>query len=260
MPKRKPAMPAVQRERARAAKAKMRDAWTAPGFAFGGVPGEFSFQCPFRDQDKEHWWWLVAEALGSRNQSVILYSLDQLTALCSQRWSDQGWEPEPRELNTALAICATGQPENEMQAALVMQMVALHFSAMKLGGNIGRCNGVDERTAATLARVTKAYASLARSLLELQGRTHARTHRQLIEVCYVDARTQTVVMGEGGDFGGQVHGANNANGGAAIIEGRPALPCPQSGGAPVWLSGGEGKEGVPLTWWWQRLRRAIRRS
>lgn len=261
-------MPDLHKQRAKAARAKMKETWVVPGYVCVGGPHDYTFDCPFREQDREDWFWLIAEALGTRNRSVIKYSLDALSALCANRWNgpEEAWEVVPHELNTALAIMAACEVENEAQAAIAMQMVGLHFSGMKMAAQSGRYSWrADERSAATQARIARTMASLQETLARLQGRLKPRAVNQTIQVIYLDQRQQTAVVGGEGISGGQGQTAKVNNGysidGAAIPSGCAALPspCPDNG-ATVPLPRRERQASVPDAWWWQRLWSAVRRT
>lgn len=266
--KREP-MPPELRALAEAAMEKHRRRFAPPALEIGGGWDRWFFDCPYRKEDSNLWQALLFEAFGTRSTSVATTFLRQLSGLIGSDWDAdaQDWMPKLPELNTAIAIVASLKPENEAQACLAAQTVACHIAAMKLGDNIGRMSLPDERTVATMARAAKVSAGLQRTLAQLQGKLQPRQINQTIQVVYVDQRDQrqqTAVVGGEGISGGQGHEAKGNNGysidGTAVATGRPALPCPQSGGTALPFPSGEGQKGVPNAWWWQRLWRSVRRA
>ena len=236
----KPAMPAALREIAARAKERHRERWAPPRIAVEGIDWDsWAYQCPYREEDRDDWEAVLFEAFGTRSASVVRVFLAQLGKLCGKSWDDamQEWRPSLDEFNAMLAIIASTEPANESQAAIAAQMVQLHFRAMQLS------EYPDERSAATVARLLKTYASHARTLQQLQGRSATRhdTH-----VYYYDQRQQALVM-QGSDHGTDVTGT-----GAPMLREveavRPALPSASSAR----------QTRVPHSWWGARIWSALR--
>lgn len=247
----KPAMPPGLVELALGAKAKHGERFAPPQLAVTAVGGSWLFACPYRDEDRDHWDALLFHAFGTRSEGVVRVFLSQLSKLCGQEFEpgQSEWHPNLDELNAALAIIASTEPENEGQAALAAQMVALHLTSMKLGGIMGAMVAPDERTAATLVRTAKAYANLARTLAQLQGKVRGSRHD--INVTYYDQRQQAVVVERGQDFGGQPCGTEQ-------LTQCPSLPSPQpTQRGTVWVASGKGQERVQTPRWGERIRSAL---
>lgn len=258
----KPAMPQALRSIAGQAKERHRERFAPPRLAITGCSADsWLFDCPYRDEDRGEWDALLFQVFGTRSEGVVRVFLSQLSKLCGQQYdcSDQEWRPEPDELNTALAVVASVGPDNEAQACIAMQMVGLHFTSMKLGGVMGGMTFPDERTAATMARVAKAYGELALTLAKLQGKQSTRHDTHVYYYDQRDQRQQTIAGGA--PFGGRPH---NLSGemidggelrGAAI---RGALPSQgQALGATVPVPSGAGQACVLPSRWSQRVWRAI---
>jgi len=221
-------------------------------------------ESPFAKEDNDRWAVLLYDAFGTRSQGACSTFIRQLSDLCFSRWSatEREWKLSEAELIAAIQIVRSTQPENEAQACIAAQMVALHFTAMKLGGiTTANLSTQDERTAATLARVAKAYASLARTLAQLQGKLQARTINQTYEI-----HKHEHVHFEGGvsDFGGQGQAAATEGYltyAAGISQGRPALPSARpNNGATMPLPSSQGQASLQNAWWGQRLWRAFRQT
>lgn len=253
----KPAMPEGTRQRALAAIATHRERFAPPSFDLRGEPDKWTFDCPFQETDRDHWQALIYEALGTRSMSVGHTFLNQLSAMCGRLHDGEHWKPDVDELNTAVAICAGAAPENEAQACLAVQMVALHFTGMKLAELCGRSCYPDERTVATLARVAKTYANLARTLAQLQGKGSA--NRQDIHVHYHKHDEQHVHLGGAGEIGAQPHAVREIVGEYSKHAGRTALrsPCPHNG-EPVSIASSQRQAGVQDAWWGKRVWSALR--
>jgi hypothetical protein len=221
---------------------------------------------PFAKEDENLWSALLHDAFGTRSNAACNTFIHQLSNLCAQRRVQKGeawaWTPNEAELIAAIQIVRSTKPENEAQACIAAQMVALHFTAMKLGAiTADGLSTQDERTAATLARVAKSYASLARTMAQLQGKLQARTINQTYEI-----HKHEHVHFEGGvsDFGGQGQAATtegNITYATGISQGRPALPSARpNNGATMSLPSSQGQASLQNAWWGQRLWRAFRQT
>lgn len=254
MPGDKPAMPVGLQELAVEAQHRHGERFAPPALAVASAGDGWLFACPYRDEDRGLWEALLFRCFGTRSAGVVRVFLSQLSKLTGQEWNpEQGeWRPDLDELNAALAIIASTEPENESQAALAAQMVACHLTSMKLGGLMGSMTAPDERTAATLARVSKTYAQLARTLAELQGKVRGSRHD--INVTYYDQRQQAVVMGGEQDIGGQPHGTGSTAypGASASVPGHG-----QRHGEPLRIASREGQARVPGPRWGSRIWSAL---
>lgn len=271
-------MTVANRKRADAAIEKHRGRFATPELSISGDMDDWQFGCPYREEDRDRWLALLFEAFGTRSISTATVFLGQLARIVGKGWNpdDKEWRPKIEELNAAIGLVASVAPENEAEAALAAQMVALHLTAMGLARNCANMAYPDERTAATLARVTKAYASLYRSLAQLQGKLQPRQVNQTIQVVYLDQRDQrrqTAVMGGGANFGGQAHASpccdrtpthnegNEYDAGSSTDARRAALPSPcANNGATVPLGCGGGEAGLPDARRFAWLRRTFGRA
>lgn len=260
----KPSMPSHTRQKAEAAIERHKQRQATPGVEVAGGWRDWSYGNPYRESDADRWAALVFDAFGTASQSAARVFLDQLANLVANDY-DKGatdWRPNLDELNAAIAIVASAKPENELQAAIAAQMVALHFTSMGLARRLSDQAAPDERTAATLARVAKAYADLATRLAKLQGKLAPQTFNQNVNVFYYDNRQQ-LSMGGLGDFGGRAQAARenpiDQLSGCGRDERRAALPSTlQVNGCGMPSASGEGQAGLPRAWWGARVWRAIR--
>ena len=243
------AMPPATSERAKAAINRHLQRFATPALEVSGNWNDWTFGNPYREEDLDNWHALIFEAFGTRSYNSAKVFIRQLARLVGNRFDQAAdeWRPKLQELNAAINIVGSVQPANEQQAALAVQLVALHLSAMGLASRCAAsCS--DERTAATLARVAKACASLAATIAALQG---ARTTRHEAHVHYHKHGEQHVHMGEGQDFGGQPHAHKEIG-----VDGEPqgssrvsALPSPcQDNRKPMPLAGRQREAGLPNAW------------
>jgi len=95
--------------------------------------------------DQEHWTaqhndprihdLQLAEAFGTRSYAVMWAFMEQLQALCPDKWWDEDarqWRMNEVTFNAVLAMVNSVKPRNEMEAALAAQMTAVHLLTMKV--------------------------------------------------------------------------------------------------------------------------------
>jgi hypothetical protein len=229
--------------------------------------GRWNFANPYSEEHGERWLAMLAGAFGTRSGGVINHFLDTLTKLVAPgAWDEkrQVWFPCEDDYQAALNIISSLRPENEAQAAYGAQLVALHLSAMKLGGQMAK-SWADPRTAALLAKTSRAYGEGMERLARLQGKLQPKQVNQTIQVVYVDNRDQRSVQFTGGcgSNGGQPQASPSPlqYGDPSIRDARATLPSPcQNDGESMSVTGREGQASVPHAWWGSRLWRSIRRT
>ena len=196
-------------------------------------------QAPHADSDL--WELQLADAFGTRSQSVMRAFINDLRGLCSLAWDEPNgaWKPNEQELNAILAMVASAQPKTTAEAALVAQSVAVHLLTMRLAAQaLNRGGMVMDREAALVGKLARTYAMQMDQLQAMRGKR--RTSRQSIKVSkelhqhvhYHDARGC-------GETGSQAHGTPTS-----LPARCAALPSPKSGGEVVRLPSGKGKAGL----------------
>lgn len=182
--------------------------------------------------DEEHWtaphnddglWMLqLAEAFGTRSMSVMFVFLEQLQNLCGKNiWDEKvnQWRLNEHEFSAAIALVNGLRPRNEIEAAHVAQMVAVHWMTMKASARAIRYD-YDLATASTAAKLARTF-TLQREAFE-KLRKPNRTAKQSIKVSRETHHHQHIHVHRGAnDTDGQPHGR-----GAAVIDQRAALPGP----------------------------------
>ncbi len=215
------------------------------------------FASPYRDEDADAWEALLFQSFGTRHGAVMNHFLDRLSKLLPENvWDEKrnAWFPNEEAFNAMVAMVHSMQPENEAQAAYAAQLVALHFSAMKVGEQCSH-SYADDRSRAILAKTVRAYGDGLERMARLQGKIQPKQVNQTIQVVYVDQRDQrqqTLITGGQGPIGGQAHGTD----GGALTP-RPSLPGPDAGGDALPIARREESASVSLAWLRQRLRRAF---
>lgn len=91
-------------------------------------------------------------------------------------------ETERRHLNAALAILHASRPQNEIDAMLAANAVALHWMHMRAASYALKMNGnfIDGRTAAASAKLARAFVSTVEAMDRRKRRK--RASRQIITV------------------------------------------------------------------------------
>jgi hypothetical protein len=190
--------------------------------------------------DRDLWTLQLADAFGTRSRAVISTFMRQLEALCRpNHWDDDAkqWRLDEHEYSAVLGIVASAKPRNELEAAQVAQMVAIHLLTMKVAARAIRFE-YDTRTAAVSAKLARTFTLQMEALQT--GRRRKPAARQTITV-----RKET-----------HQHVHYHDNRGAAGNERQPqgrtisaadkcaALPSPDEGGNVLPLSSRKGQAKV----------------
>jgi len=198
-----------------------QEAWTAP------------------HNDESLWTLQLADAFGTRSQSVMATFLRQLEALCGDSfWDDEAkqWRLDEQEFNAALAIVNSVKPKNEMEAAFAAQMVAVHLMTMKVSARALKYD-CDTRTAATAAKLAKTFTGQLEALQSMRGEK-PETHQTITVKKELHQHVHYHRGEEKSD--GQPHERT-----ATVVDQRPALPGSQSSGQAVPLSSRKGQDKMP---------------
>jgi hypothetical protein len=174
--------------------------------------------------DGHGWKAQLAAAFGTRSGAVLHAFVDQLVGIVKD-------DPGAVKLNAALAMISSMKPRTEMEAALLAQMVAIHWLFMDAAASThkGNCKGI-----AALTKLARTFSMQMDTWSRLRG----RTGRQNIKVKYERHNHQHVHMHGGVDEnGGQAHVPTDRPGIDFIppgqLAGRPALPRQDQGGNVV---------------------------
>lgn len=147
---------------------------------------------PAEIEGREHWtsphddpglWTLqLAEALGTRSQAVLSTFVAHLEELVGATMWDA--ETERRRVNESefsamLSIINSQKPNDEMQAMLCAQMVAVHWLQMKVSARAIRYP-YETKTVAAAGKLARTFVMQMDALQQAKGKR--RTSRQTIKV------------------------------------------------------------------------------
>jgi hypothetical protein len=212
---------------------------------------EATFRLVSPHENDEAWENMMADAFGTRSWSVIKTFLDQLRELAPGSFdhTNQVWKPSERSLNAGLAIIHASRPENELDAMLCAQAVAVHWMQMRASASVlsSHSSYVNDRTAATCSRLSRAFCEiveainrrkrkpkLVRQEITVRRDTHYHTHKHVH------------VVEEGAvQIGDQPHATTTKIIGAPVSEECSALPSPEPLRPNLRFASGEGQGRLP---------------
>lgn len=122
--------------------------------------------------DLDLWYLQLADAFGTRSQSVIGQFIEDLRSLVPEAWDEgsQKWKPDETALNAALAMVADIRPANSMEAAHAAQMVAVHRMQMQLTKSAMNGGGAPmEKEMAIAARLARTFSKQWETLAKMRG-------------------------------------------------------------------------------------------
>lgn len=195
--RRKPALPELLRPFIQEARERHKSRPASPGVVVTPTKESYRLEAPHRDL--EAWEVQIADAFGTRSYSTICVFLDQLSELCPTTFdggSTRG--PDALQLNAVLNIVNGVRPRNEMEAALALQMCAIHLMTMKMAAQ-GLAHGyVNPSDAALTGKLARTFAQQMDTLNRVRG----KVGKQSIKVRYERHEHRHVHVGEGGSENG----------------------------------------------------------
>jgi hypothetical protein len=134
-----------------------------------------TFQAYPPDGEKQLWWDRLSGALGTASSDFVnaaMFQLQQASQLHCGGISDVA-------VNAALAMIEAAAPQNEVEAALAIQMACTHTAAMSVLARFGSGGGSERRVAPlanAAARLLKAYSIQVETFRRLRhgGDQHVR--------------------------------------------------------------------------------------
>lgn len=190
--------------------------------------------------DTELWTLQLADAFGTRSRAVIATFMRQLEALCRpDHWDDEAkqWRLDEHEYSAMLGIIASTKPRNELEAAQVAQIVAIHLLTMKVAARAIKYE-YDTRTAAVAAKLARTFTLQVETFRS--GRRRKPAARQTITV-----RKETHQHVHYHDNRGAIENERQPYGRAiAAADKRAALPSPDESGNVLPLSSRKGQAKV----------------
>lgn len=168
-PEAKPPMPEMMAPHVASARQRHEARPASPGVVFEErKAGRWRIGSPHAD--REAWEVMICDAFGTRSHSTMWTFLDQLRELMGEYHDGERWVPDEFAVNAALNIINAAQPENEIQAALAAQMVAVHFLTMRAAQRHGASVMVNDRDVAMVSKLARTFAMQAETLGRLQGK------------------------------------------------------------------------------------------
>lgn len=246
--RKKPDPPRINKEAEPETLAFVESLPIAPGLITEERNGQWQVQAPHNDENL--WQLQLAQAFGTRSNSLMRVFVDQLSKLCPQVWDAdrQDWKESETTWNALIALVADWKPENSAQAALAAQMAATHLMMMKVSSQaLNRGHTVLSHDAALSAKLALSYAAQCTAMQALKGQT--RTARQSIHVTkethqhvhYHDERG-------GAKNENQSHERNVRDATAAGTDDAcEALRCKKPGGQSLPCASGKGQRALPLS-------------
>lgn len=167
-------------------------------------------------------------AFGSMSQPFIDTMMGELLTI----WDGTGGISE-KSYNAALAVIEGAQPQNELEAMLVVQMIAANEAALRATSMLGKCDWFPQSMGfGNLAnKFMRTFTGQIEALAKLR-----RGDEQVVKYVHVHEGGQAVVAGtinqtrgcENNESDEQPYGASTAAPGAALPS-----PDPASNGVPV---------------------------
>lgn len=186
------------------------------------------------------------DALGSRSDAFISTQLGVLEHACRPRETERSIEGGAKHLNAALAIVDAVRPENELEAALAVQMAQSHALSTEIMGLARHTDSISHMQTYVLlaAKLQRGFAAQIDTLARMRGKGQQTVR---VEHVTVEQGAQAII--------GDVHHHPRGPGMQTKIEGQShahtadnataALPGPNPLGAPVPATGREKQEAVP---------------
>lgn len=186
--------------------------------------------------DDSGWTMRLGDAFGTRSPEFMSEALTALNAAARSRGTA---EATSQQLNTSLALVSAIAPENELEAALAVQMAASHALATDV---LGRAAGTDKLEYIQLygnlaVKLQRTFTAQIEALARMRGKGQQTVR---VEHVTVQAGAQAIVgdvhhhsPGRGG-----VQSKNEAQPhGTSEFQERAALPCPDTEGNGVPIAG-----------------------
>jgi hypothetical protein len=196
--------------------------------------------------DQQGWLARLENAFGTRGEDFALSQMNLLVSVCQKA----DGMLDGAALNAMVAMIEAAKPEDELQAALAVQMAMTHTLttvAIKRASYVDQIPQFD--SAGNMAvKLARTFAIQTEALAKLQ-----RRGEQVVKVVHVHQGGQAIVGDVHATRGGPVSGASGDQGGGAggKTDDRPhakaELPTPCAKPMPQMWSQDPEREPVPLT-------------
>jgi hypothetical protein len=178
----------------------------------------------------------LAGAFGTTSTAFITTQLGALEWATRGRGDKQG--ATASEVNSGLAIVQAIGPENELEAALAVQMASCHALSTEMLGRARQADSIDhtERFGNLAVKLQRTFTAQLEALARLRGKGQQTVR---VEHVTVEAGAQAIIGDVHHQAGGRGRRKKKAHQphGTRQSEARPALPGANPLGATVPLSG-----------------------
>ena len=194
----------------------------------------------------DHAGWLarLENAFGTNGRAFALSALNQLMGAAR----DNGGKIDGTRVNSMLAIIEGAAPENEVQAALAIQMAITHFATATLLARAMRVDQIPQFDSAgnMMVKLARTFALQAETLAKLQ-----RRGEQIVKVVHVHPGAQAIVGNVTNTASGAIGAASPGGGGNDENGNQPHAKAIAAAAAPpivpaVWSEDAM-REAVPVT-------------
>jgi hypothetical protein len=134
----------------------------------------------------------MAVALGSTSPA---FQRTELKRLAACRLS-QHRAPDEDDINTALAVVAAAEPQNEMEAALAVQMAAVHQVGMAAIARAAKTEFDPEQSGAHMRTATRAMRMYSEMLLALHKLRKKGDQHIRVEHLHLESGAQAIIAND----------------------------------------------------------------
>ena len=193
------------------------------------------------------------QTFGTGSHDFMSRGIGALRYTGMDRGTQNGAEGAEASINAGLAIMAAVAPENEMEAALGLQMAGCHTLAIEMLGRARHTDRTDhiQLYGAMAVKLQRTFAAQLETLAKIRTKG-----KQVVEVIHIHkhihaAPGSQVVVGdihhEGGGGGADDGNSNQSHAQPLTLAYAPGVPMRRahSKGDPVPVSGGGGEASVP---------------
>lgn len=189
--------------------------------------------------DHQGWLARLQDAFGTRGTDFAISQLNRLMLACKEA----DGQIDGTKLNGLLAMIEGAQPQNEIQAALAVQMAMTHISVQTILQRAMRVDQIPQFDSAsnTAVKLLRTFTMQAETLAKLQ-----RGGEQVVKVVHVHPGAQAIV-------GNVVSSATGAQGGGVADEkwnqphAKAELPAGSAAVLPQVWSKNADRSSVPIT-------------
>lgn len=129
--------------------------------------------------DQAGWQARLENVLGTRSQAFVNTEMLRLV-----NFLRRNGKVEPDEIDAVLATLDGAQPDNEIEAMLVVQMAIIHALTMRTAGNLNRSDNIPQQdsNALALSRLTRTFAQQIEALSKLRRRGEQKVKVEHVHV------------------------------------------------------------------------------